>query len=232
MRTVHAQPPDAAGSDDGLAWALFVPDAPVSAGVVVLHGAGSRKESHFDFARAARASGLAALVFDARGHGSSDGPMDGRMLKDVATMAGVLRREAGVGAVGLRGSSMGGWTALAAAAGAGAGAVVAVCPASGEGLLRGLRAGRFEFDADPEALAPVFERADLAGAAATLGPRLLLLHAEGDETVPVEHSRELHAAAPASKLVAIPGGHHRSIQHDPELQGVSIRFLARALAAT
>jgi hypothetical protein len=29
----------------------------------------------------------------------------------------------------------------------------------------------------------------------------------------------------------MPGGHHRSIQHDPELQALSIRFIARALRA-
>ena len=62
-----------------------------------------------------------------------------------------------------------------------------------------------------------------------LGERLLLLHAEGDEVVPVEHSRELHAAAPGSRLVEAPGGHHRSIQHDPEFQALSVRFLARRL---
>lgn len=28
----------------------------------------------------------------------------------------------------------------------------------------------------------------------------------------------------------MPGGHHRSIQHDPELQGVALRWLERALA--
>ena len=43
------------------------------------------------------------------------------------------------------------------------------------------------------------------------------MHAEGDEQVPVELSRALHAAAPGSRLIAVPGGHHRSIQHDAEL---------------
>jgi hypothetical protein len=47
--------------------------------------------------------------------------------------------------------------------------------------------------------------------------------------VPVELSRALHDAAPASKLVVVPGGHHRSVQHDEELQGMAARWLARAL---
>ena len=71
--------------------------------------------------------------------------------------------------------------------------------------------------------------ADEAGAAAALGERLLLMHAEGDEQVPISVSRELHAAAPGSRLIAVPGGHHRSIQHDPELTAVAVRFLTRAL---
>ncbi len=61
---------------------------------------------------------------------------------------------------------------------------------------------------------------------------VLLLHAEGDEQVPVQHSRELepHLSHPASRLIVVPGGHHRSIQHDDELQAVSLRFLDRALS--
>ena len=59
---------------------------------------------------------------------------------------------------------------------------------------------------------------------------LLLLHAEGDEQVPVEHSRELAALAPNARLLAVPGGHHRSIQHDGELQGESLRFVRGAFA--
>jgi uncharacterized protein len=229
-RTHAARPPAEQGTTDGLAWARFAPDGEPLGGVVVIHGADSQKENHFDFARAAAASGLAALVFDVRGHGASEGALDGRAIDDVAAMAGVLRERGGAARIGLRGSSMGGYLALVAAEPAGAAGVVAICPASAEGLLRGLRTGRFGFRADADALAPLLERADETAAAAALAAPLLLLHAEGDEVVPVERSRALHAAAPGSKLVVLPGGHHRSIQHDPELQGESLRFLTRALA--
>ena len=62
---------------------------------------------------------------------------------------------------------------------------------------------------------------------------MLLLHAEGDEQVPVEHSRELAALlrSPNSRLITLPGGHHRSIQHDAEMQAVSLRFIELALPA-
>jgi pimeloyl-ACP methyl ester carboxylesterase len=218
-------PPEETGFRDGLAYSLFVPDAP-RGGVVVLHGAGSSKESHYDFARAARFMGLSAVAFDQRGHGESEGDLDDRGAADVATMAGLL----GPGPVALRGSSMGGYMALVAAKAAGAAAVVAICPATSDGLLRGLRMGRFPFRADRAALTRVLAAHDLEVAAVELGDRLMLLHAEGDETVPVEVSRRLHEAAPASRLIVTPGGHHRSIQHDEELQAVAVRFLAQRLA--
>ncbi len=201
---------------------------------MILHGAGSCKESHHDFARAAVALGLAAVAFDQRGHGASDGPMDGRAIDDVATMAVLLRRAIGDerAPVALRGSSMGGYLAIAGAATARADAVVAICPASAGGLKRGLHDSRFEFDADVESLSELLDANPLQDAARALEIPLLLLHAEGDERVPIEHSRELAAvvSAPGSRLIAIPGGHHRSVQHDAELQAVSLRFIERALA--
>ena len=117
---------------DGLAYELVLPEGEPRGGVVILHGAGSCKENHRDFARACAGAGLAALVFDQRGHGASEGALDGRALDDVATMAALL--PAGV-PVFLRGSSMGGFVALAAARRTGAAGVVAICPAGGEMLL-------------------------------------------------------------------------------------------------
>ena len=225
MRTLSIQPPSEQGKRDGLAYALFLPDGEAAGGVVVLHGADSQRESHFAFARECRSAGLAAVCFDARGHNESEGALDGRVLDDVATIASLLPD----GPVGLRGSSMGGWTAVAAGAAMDAAAVVAICPATGEGLARGLRAGRFAFRADEPELTAVLQQTDLPAAAGALGDRLLLLHAEGDDVVPVEHSRALHEAAPGSRLVAVPGGHHRTAQHDPELNALSIRFLRERL---
>jgi pimeloyl-ACP methyl ester carboxylesterase len=95
-----------------------------------------------------------------------------------------------------------------------------------------VRARRFGFDVDHDgvlALLGAHDETDAARALDAAGVPVLLLHAEGDEVVPVELSRNLHAAAPGTKLVVVPGGHHRSIQHDAELQGVAVRFLARAM---
>jgi len=222
MRTVPDEPPAEIGTRDGLAYALFRTAGAPAGGVVVLHGAGSQKENHYDFARECRAAGLAAIVFDQRGHGASNGALDGRAIEDVAAIAAEL--PGGV-RVALRGSSMGGWLALAAGAALDAAAVVAICPASSEQLARGLRDRRYPFRADEATLGPLLDATDLRDAARTLGDRLLLMHAEGDEDVPVEHSRALHAAAPESRIEVVPGGDHRSVQHDPEMQALSVRFV-------
>jgi pimeloyl-ACP methyl ester carboxylesterase len=180
------------------------------------------------------ASGLGAIAFDQRGHGDSQGPMDGRALADVTAMAAVLRERLGdpEAPIALRGSSMGGYLALVAAAPARARAVVAICPASADGLRRGLTEGRFGFEADTPALDVFLAEHDEREAIAALEAPVLLLHAEGDEQVPVEHSRELAqlTRSARSRLIAVPGGHHRSVQHDPELRAVSVRFIERCLA--
>lgn len=234
---MNAPLPAHTGLCEGLAYSLWLPapEKVTLGGVVVLHGAGSCKESHHDYARALITAGLAAVTFDQRGHGESEGALDGRVLEDVATMASLLRSacERPDLPIALRGSSMGGCLAILAAERAKAGAVVAICPASPEGLRRGLQARGFQFEADVPELDAVLARCDLHAAVEQLEVPLLVLHAAGDEQVAVEHSRELarHFRSDASHLIVVPGGHHRSIQHDPELQAVSVKFVLAALAA-
>ena len=229
----HASPaPPELGTRDGLSYALFLPERPARVGVVILHGAGSAKESHFDFARGCRDEGMAALAYDVRGHGRSKGVFGPGAIGDALAMADLLRGHAP--AVALRGSSMGGFQAIHAAALADPPfcAVVAICPAPEEILLRGLRSGQIRrFECDLPATERWLERSDLHDAAGRLGPEtaLLLLHARGDEQIPYTVSEELHARAREPKrLLILPGGHHRSLQHDLELQGMSRRFIRSA----
>jgi pimeloyl-ACP methyl ester carboxylesterase len=218
---------------DGLAYALYLPDSEPLAGVVILHGGGSAKESHFDFGRLCREAGMAALLYDARGHGRSDGPLGTSAIDDVLAMCAFLGGHAP--RVALRGSSMGGCLAIhAASRRQEIAAVVAICPAPEDLLLRALRSGELPgIDADRETLEPFLESLDLYAAVSELGERtaLLLLHARGDEQVPPRVSEELHAAAHEPKrLIVFPGGHHRSLQHDLEVQNLSVRFIADAAA--
>jgi len=234
MRTVTPVLPTEIGVRGGLAYSLWLPEQ-ATCGVVILHGAGSRKQNHHDFARAALGSGLAALVFDQRGHGESEGALDDHALDDIAAMTALLRSKIGGSdaAVGLRGSSMGGYLAILAAPEVGAEAVVAICPASAEGLRRGLADEAFTFRADSGALDGFLSAHELDDAVESMDVPVLLLHAEGDERVPVEHSRELagRLRSPESRLVTVPGGHHRSVQHDPELVALTVRWLGRVLGA-
>ncbi len=233
MRIVHGQPPTATGTHHGLAWASFAPRGTPHGVVLVLHGADSVKENQFDFARAASAAGLLVVGFDARGHGASGGLLGDGAKDDVIAMAQFARSLPGATGLplALRGSSMGGFFALTCAADAGADAVVAICPAGSHTLRAGLLSGRFAFTCDRDALVALLDGTDIHAAVRQLDVPLLLLHARGDLQVPVEHSQELAALAPRCRYVEMPGGHHGSIQHDPELLGVSVRFLARALRA-
>jgi alpha-beta hydrolase superfamily lysophospholipase len=228
----HPTPtPPRLGDHDGLSYALFLPDGEPKAGAVILHGAGSAKESHFDFARGCRADGIAALAYDARGHGRSGGRFGPGAVEDVLAMAGLLREH--VDRVALRGSSMGGFQAIHAAARDPAlCAAVAICPAPEESLLRMLRSDEpLRFECDVRATEEWLGSLDVFEAVARLGPEtaLLLLHARGDEQIPWTASERLHAEAHEPKrLVIVPGGHHRSLQHDLELQAVSRRFILKA----
>ncbi len=219
------------GTRDGLAYALFLPSGAPTAGVVICHGAGSAKESHFDFARAAQEVGMAALAFDARGHGRSEGEFGPGAFADVRLMCDVVREHAP--AVAVRGSSMGGFCAIGAAAIApDVAAVVAICPAPADFLLRGLRAERFDFRVDSRPTDVWLESYSTTAAVASLSPRtaLMLMHAEGDEQVPYAVSEELHRhAGEPKRLLLFPGGHHRSLQHDAEAQAESLRFIRRAV---
>jgi len=210
------------------------PTAPPWPGMVIVHGAGSAKENHADFGRLCAANGWAAVSYDQRGHGESDDEMAPAALADVGRMAALLADVDGVdgGCVCARGSSMGGWLAIeAAAVDPAIAGVIAICPASEDGLRRGIRAGSFEMRADVRALDAWLGEHDLRDAAAQVTPKpLVLLHARGDEQVPSGWSEELYArAGDPRRIVVVPGGHHRSVQHDPELQVTALRWLGGQL---
>jgi fermentation-respiration switch protein FrsA (DUF1100 family) len=202
--------------------------------MVIIHGAGSAKENHADFGRLCAANGWAAITYDQRGHGESEDVMAPAALGDVGRMAALLARADGVdpGSVCVRGSSMGGYLAIHAAATEPAvAAVIAICPATETGLRDALRDGRLEMRADVAALAAWLGEHDLREAVGRVAPKpLFLLHARGDEQVPSEWSEELYErAGDPRRILVVPGGHHRSVQHDPELQVTALRWLEREL---
>jgi uncharacterized protein len=223
------------GVHEGRPYELWLPegDGPWPA-VVILHGAGSRKENHADFARAATGYGWAALGFDQRGHGESEDEMAPAALGDVARMARLVAGTNGVDPrrVCVRGSSMGGFMAIHAAAVSDAIAgAIAICPAGEEDLARALRRGELEMRADVPALEAWLGEHEIGDAVELMGTKpLLLIHARGDEQIPHVRSEALfRRAGEPRKLIVLPGGHHRSVQHDPEIHGVALRWMERAL---
>ena len=230
--------PSEAGTIDDRPYLLWLPDAdPPWPSMLILHGAGSRKENHADFARACAGRGWAALAYDQRGHGEAEDEMGPGALADVGRMARFLaaREEVDPRRMCVRGSSMGGLLAIhAAATSAQIAAVIAICPASEEHLLRGLRASELEFRAGERAraaLAAWLSEHDLREAVELVGAKpLFIAHARGDERIPYTWSEELYdRAREPRKLVVVAGGHHRSVQHDPEVQGESLRWIERRL---
>jgi uncharacterized protein len=224
---------------NGIAYALWLPeDPPPWPGVVIVHGAGSRKENHADFARLATASGWAALAFDLPGHGDSEPEMSGAAVESVIAMARLLGSQDGVdaGRVAVRGSSLGGFLAVsAAAASPEIAGVIAICPADEEDLASGVRRGGLDMRiGDPVDFEAWLVAQDIGEAVERIGERpLILLHAEGDTQVPSDRSADLYErATEPRKLVIVPGGAHHTVQHDPELQGMALRWIERELGGS
>src|SRR5690242_6697530 len=240
------QPPAETGDVDGIAYHLWVPpgEEPAPA-VIVFHGAGSQKENHADFARAALAHGFVALTFDNRGHGETEGAMGPGVIADLQRLARFVadRSEVDERRVAVRGSSMGGLLAIHTAAASDAvAAVVAICPASESMMMTSVRPvaegrppppGTYldSMRIDAKALVAWLGEHEVGDAVELLGDKpLLLIHAKGDEQVPYQHSEELYARASEPKrLLLLEGGDHRSAQHDAELQGESLRWLVRVM---
>jgi fermentation-respiration switch protein FrsA (DUF1100 family) len=228
--------PTVRGEHEGRPYWLWLPESEAPwPGMVILHGAGSRKENHGDFARMCAAGGWAALSYDQRGHGESTDEMTPAALGDVTKMARFLASHDGVDPcrICVRGSSMGGfWAIHAAATSALVAGAITICPAGEEHLLRMLAGGDFGFRADGEsraALSAWLGEHDLREAAELMGPKpLIIFHAKGDERIPSDFSEEIAARKPEpKKLVVLPGGHHRSIQHDPELGSIALAWLRK-----
>ncbi len=210
---------------------LYLPPVPPRAALLICHGAGSCKENHAVMAQQAVASGLAALVFDFRGHGESSGAMDDGAAYDVIAAADALRREAGTPTVAARGSSMGAFWLLRAAREhpESFSALAALCPADESSLLAGLdhfvalssahgQAGdpsTFRARWDVEGLRRLLRGTDLVETARGMS-RVMLAHAYDDSDVPFAVSLRLAAVLrPPLRLIAVAEGGHRGPQRSP-----------------
>jgi pimeloyl-ACP methyl ester carboxylesterase len=217
---------------------LFLPAGTPRGALLVCHGAGSRKENHAIMGTQAAAAGLAAAVFDFRGHGESEGVMDAGGWHDVVEAGETLLRESGAPWLAGRGSSMGGFQLLLAARARPTlfRSLVLLCPADPQSLLDGLdRLDRGLEPSDPEipsegrfdsaSLRPFLESIDPTAAARGL-PRVMLAHARDDAAVPFAHSERLASVlAPPTRLIALDSGGHRAPSRSPEVATATIDWV-------
>ena len=91
-------------------------DSPVPA-AVICHGFGASHRAMRSSARILARQGIASLIFDFRGHGSSEGAMDGKMVDDVVSAWNTLKQfpEVDKNRMGLIGHSLGAMSAIMAA---------------------------------------------------------------------------------------------------------------------
>ena len=203
------------------------------AGVVILHGAGSAKESHFDFAarlprrRAWPRSPTTRAATAARRASFGPGAIDDVLaMFELLRAARAARRAARLEHGRLPGDPRGGARS----------AELAPWWRSARRrrtiLLRGLRSdeqiGVRVRPRGARAVARVARTSTRRPAGSGPSTALLLLHARGDEQVPYTRQRgaATRRAREPKRLLVLPGGHHRSLQHDLELQAVSPRSSA------
>lgn len=223
---------------------LYVPKGRLPFPAVVLcHGLTSCKENYADIAEFLQKEGFVVVAYDCRGHGESEGGLDGFAWQDVGTAVDELlaRPEVDGGRIALVGSSMGAHNGLRAAAEyPQLRAVVAFNTAPGELLKVGLldaeywhaihlSGGRVRV-ALPEYLL-YLEGEDIYDLPARIRPRpVFFIHARDDEFIPYTVSERLHSVASEdSRLWLLDSGGHRGPRHDPQVQRAVADWLREKL---
>ena len=232
------------GNAGCLATHLYLPEGrPPFPAVILCHGLTSSKENYADLAKFLQGQGFVALAFDCRGHGESDGGLDGMAWQDVGTALAYLRTrpEVVAGRIGVVGASMGAHNALCAAAEhPELRTVVALCTASEITIEYGLL--------DPEHWREIqqsggqvrvtlpdyltyLEKHNIYQVVARIRPRpVFFIHARDDEFVPFSVSERLHAqAGDGSRLWLLDGGGHRGPRHDPQVMQAIAEWLCEKL---
>ncbi|MBC7261774.1 MAG: alpha/beta fold hydrolase [Chloroflexi bacterium] len=213
--------------------------------VVLCHGITSCKENYADIAQFLQREGFAVLAYDCRGHGESEGALDGNAWQDIGTVLNYLkaRPEVDCQRIALVGSSMGAHNALRAAAEyPSVRAVVAFCIAAGEQLKTGLLSADYWHEIRlsggrvrvtlPDYLL-YLETVDISDLPARISPRpIFFIHARDDEFVPYTVSERLYAASSQdSRLWLLDSGGHTGPRHDPGVQREVAEWLRAKLGS-
>ncbi|MBC7233546.1 MAG: alpha/beta hydrolase [Chloroflexi bacterium] len=211
--------------------------------VVLCHGITSCKENYADIAQFLQQEGFAVLAYDCRGHGESEGALDGQAWQDVGTVLDYLdaRPEVDKRRIALVGASMGAHNALYAAAEyPSVRTVVTFCTAAGEQLKAGLLSADYwhwihASGGQVRVTLPDYllylETVDIFDLPARISPRpIFFIHARDDEFVPYTVSERLYAVASKdSRLWLLESGGHTGPRHDPQVQRAVAEWLRTKL---
>jgi pimeloyl-ACP methyl ester carboxylesterase len=230
----------------------YIPREGSRQALILIHGWNSSRATEFqghfvDFAAALHERGFAVMLLDLRGHGTSGDAHFSfgiRERYDVEAAADWLKGKGfRPGSIGLLGVSMGGATGIGATADDGdIGALVADCsfaeiypliarewhnntPLPQFFLPSTVLMGKLMYGYAIWDSRPIDEIGRIA-------PRpVLIIHGSGDKFTPVEHGRQLKAAAPAAEYWEVPGADHaRSYATDPQVYVERVAgFFARNL---
>ena len=225
------------GEHDGLSYALFLPEGAARDGRADPPRRRARPRRATSTSRAwPWRTGIAALAYDARGHGRSDGAFGPGAIDDVLAMLELLRGWRGVDAGGRARLEHGrlpgdpaarprrrrrrGGRHLPGARGP---------AAAGRALRTASRASR------PTARRswPGCRRSDVhdgGRARSARAPRCSCSTPRATSRCPTRCPRSSTPSPREPKrLLILPGGHHRSLQHDLEIQAESLKFIERAV---
>ena len=189
-------------------WWIPATREPAAAHVLFLHGNGGNVAHRLAQARVLADAGLDVLLFDYRGYGRSTGaPGEEGTYRDARAARDALLARPGVEAGGVvyLGESLGGAVATELAT---AHPPAALVLQSTFASVR--RMARLHYPVVPAALVPdVYPTIDRIGRVRT---PVLVIHGDRDEIVPLDHGRELFAAAADPKrLDVVRGAGHNDL---------------------
>jgi fermentation-respiration switch protein FrsA (DUF1100 family) len=189
-------------------WWIPAPRPPAVAHVLFFHGNGGNIAHRIAHARVLADAGLDVLLFDYRGYGRSTGsPGEQGTYTDARAALGALRARPGVrpGGIVYLGESLGGAVAAELAI---ADPPAALVLQSTFASIR--RMARLHYPVVPAPLVPdLYPTIDRI---ARVRAPVLVIHGDGDEIVPLDHGRALHAAALEPKrLDVVRGAGHNDL---------------------
>ncbi len=217
----------------------FVPGSrSAKTAILTVHGAWLDRREFLSRLPSLHEAGYPVLLFDCRGHGTSDGARSGpsfgpREAADIVAAARWLRAERGFERVIVFGQSLGGAAAIVAAASDPAiDGVIAESAFARFGAIPGVPA--FFASAVIRVVdwrAGVAQRIDPIDVVAKIAPRpLLLVHGSADRVTPASAAEALFDRAGEPRtLWLVPGGQHDRLAHDARdaYRATVLEFLAR-----